>query len=142
MLLFFDIDGVLNRESDWKRPFTLNPGCVEAFCDMVRQLANKEEVQLVSVSTWRRGTSDDIVAEAFARYGLAVSGKTPVSDKGRQAEVEYYLRRHPNNRYLIIDDDLSLYADYGRLNIYTPDYRTGFTKKDIKKAVRQAMRGV
>ena len=29
--IFFDVDGVLNRKSDWKQSFTLNPECIEVF---------------------------------------------------------------------------------------------------------------
>ena len=29
--VFLDVDGVLNTEEDWKRPFTLNFRCVHAF---------------------------------------------------------------------------------------------------------------
>ena len=33
MFIFLDIDGVLNKESDWSKPFSLNSDCIRRFCE-------------------------------------------------------------------------------------------------------------
>ena len=38
---------------------------------------------------------------------------------------------------MIIDDDSSLYYNLTKINLYIPDYHTGFTQQDIKKAIKQ-----
>lgn len=55
MTIFFDVDGVLNCEADWQRPFTINKRCVRAFAHIVEKLQKRELVQLVIISTWRAG---------------------------------------------------------------------------------------
>lgn len=139
MQIFFDIDGVLNKESDWKRPFTINDECVAAFSAFVKKLQDKGQVRLITISTWRQGDAIAKVNTALQQHGLSIYGETPQSDKGRQAEIEYYRRRNPDIGYIIIDDDPSLYDSIEEINLYIPDYRAGFTTKDTNKAVKQAL---
>lgn len=142
--IFFDVDGVLNRESDWKSRFSIRESCVKAFAG-IAHAAEKAygEVRLVIISTWRAGISRDgsnVSAQlkglyaALQKEGLSVYGSTPVSDKGRQAEVEYYIRRNSVQNYLVIDDDPSLFTNPERLNMLVPDYKSGLTDKDVKIA--------
>ena len=37
MFIFLDIDGVLNKESDWSKPFSLNSDCIRRFCEKYRE---------------------------------------------------------------------------------------------------------
>lgn len=53
--IFLDIDGVLNRSSDWKKMYTLNTECIRRFADFVKHL--KREVNIVLTSSWRTGFS-------------------------------------------------------------------------------------
>ena len=146
--VFFDVDGVLNCKDDWKIPFTVNKHCVEAFSELIKKLRKKEEVRLVIISTWRTGisrTGNDSeqflhLKNILSEYGLTIYGSTPVSNKGRQAEVEYYIKRNDVNRYVIIDDDLSLFNNPEALNIYMPDYKYGFLIKDIKPVLNMVKR--
>ena len=36
MFIFLDIDGVLNKESDWSKQFTLSSDCIRRFCEKYR----------------------------------------------------------------------------------------------------------
>ena len=38
MFIFLDIDGVLNKESDWSKPFSLNSDCIRRFCEKIEKL--------------------------------------------------------------------------------------------------------
>lgn len=130
--VFFDVDGVLNKESDWKVKFSLDKSCIKAFADICNYLKKSYvEVKLVIISTWRTGENKNL-ENALAEYGLKISDSTPVSNKGRQAEVEYYIRRNNIEDYLIIDDDLSLFSSPENLKLYVPNYRTGLVSSDIK----------
>ena len=37
MFIFLDIDGVLNKESDWSKPFSLSSDCIRRFCEKYRE---------------------------------------------------------------------------------------------------------
>ena len=38
MFIFLDIDGVLNKESDWSKPFSLNSDCIRRFVKNIEKL--------------------------------------------------------------------------------------------------------
>ena len=148
--LFFDVDGVLNKESDWEHKFYVNEACVGVFAEICLRLKKiYGEVRLVIVSTWRVGISQNgdntiqmqYLEKALKRHGLYIHGQTPVSNKSRQDEISYYIRRNFVNDYMVIDDDESLYNDLRCINIYIPNYKTGLTKKDIRPAVKVARHG-
>ena len=79
----------------------------------------------------------DRLCKVLAEYGLTIFDTTPLSNKGRQAEVEFYIRRNQVDDYIVIDDDRSLYEEPDRLCFYEPDYKTGFTREDVGKALKQ-----
>lgn len=140
--VFFDVDGVLNKESDWKNKFYLDTSCVKVFGELCRKLEKTYgEVRNVLISTWRAGISksgtdaEQIsgLETSLAQVGIKIYAATPITDKGRQAEVEYYIRRNQVSKYIIIDDDLSLFDDPKKLKLFVPDYRIGLVQGDIKK---------
>ena len=69
--------------------------------------------------------------------GAVVHGATPISKKGRQAEIEYYIKRNGIKQYIVLDDDPSLFDDLSRITFYKPDYRNGLTKQDVKRICRE-----
>lgn len=143
--IFFDVDGVLNKESDWRNKFYIDEYCVDVFAKLCGKIKHKKgSVSLVLISTWRAGISksgtdsEQIrgLTDKLRARGLTITGQTPVSNKGRQAEVEYYIRRNPVDEYIIIDDDLSLFEEPDKLAIYAPNYKTGLIDSDIKKILK------
>ena len=48
---FFNVDGLLNRSSDWKKPFTINYGLVNFFCHFLSQ----NNLIPILTSSWRIG---------------------------------------------------------------------------------------
>lgn len=145
LYVFFDVDGVLNKESDWKNKFYTDASCVKVFGELYRKLEKKYgEVRNVIISTWRAGISKsgtdaeqiNGLRTSLAQVGIKIYATTPVTDKGRQAEVEYFIRRNQVSKYIIIDDDLSLFENPKKLKIFVPDYRIGLVQGDIKKIMR------
>ena len=143
--IFFDIDGVLNTEDDWRKSkFSINRMCLNNFIDFINYLTDAygQRPRLIICSTWRRNmnhtgeknsSAKSLVEEIFSQHGLTIDGSTPVSSKTRQAEIEYFIRRNDVKSYIVIGDDPSLFPNPKDINLYIPDYHTGLTKKDIKK---------
>ena len=127
MYYFLDMDGVLNRESDWRKPFTVNPACLDSFRTLLR--CDRNPVIVLS-STWR--TNLDAVTPYFR-----VDDITPntAGRKTRQEEIEFYIRRKGIKDYLIIDDDRTLFSNPENLRIYFTNHKTGLTNTDVKRII-------
>lgn len=108
--------------------YCINKECLNNFLIYLNKIKN---YKVVLISTWRNGDGIKVLEKYFPIYD-----KTPNSNKDRQAEVEYYIKRNNITKYIIIDDDISLYNTPERVNIYIPDYKTGLTKNDIKKLLK------
>ena len=137
MYYFLDVDGVLNKESDWRIPFSINEGCLRNFAEILNY---DKDPHIILSSTWRAGYTNtgvmsargNSLADKLAEYGLSVEDSTPISNKKRQEEIEYYIKRHNIKDYIVLDDDESLFPFGERLNLYLTDYKTGLTEKDVK----------
>ncbi|MCR5735768.1 MAG: hypothetical protein K6G22_14265 [Lachnospiraceae bacterium] len=141
MYIFLDVDGVLNTESDWARKiYSLNPKCVESFCKLLNSI-NKPKVVLSS--TWRNGIARDgttavhvdELIKALEPAGIRYLDKTGVAPDGsRSKEIDHYLRRHPTDSYIILDDDPKLFDQKENTpNLYLTSSKTGLTDTDVKK---------
>ena len=94
MFIFLDIDGVLNKESDWSKPFSLNSDCIRRFCEKNR------EARIILISSWKNGfisshneKNTPQIKELEAqldRYGIRIVGK--VCDN----RYRDYLKEHPS----------------------------------------------
>lgn len=140
LYIFLDIDGVLNRKLDWQRMFTFNNACLNNFDSLLGYLCNKQKytVKIILTSTWRTGfceNNTDIFApliQILNKYNLQIDGTTPVTtDKSRQQEIDYYIRRNDIHNYIILDDDKMLFDDYSDGRLYFTDCNVGLTEKDV-----------
>lgn len=140
LYIFLDIDGVLNRKLDWQRMFTFNNACLNNFDSLLGYLCNKQKytVKIILTSTWRTGfceNNTDIFApliQILNKYNLQIDGTTPVTtDKSRQQEIDYYIRRNDIHNYIILDDDKMLFDDYSDGQLYFTDCNVGLTEKDV-----------
>lgn len=147
--IFLDIDGVLNTESDWRRPFTLNKKCVGAFLGYIQELRKnkKDEVSIILTSSWKTGFNKNgshaahitDLLRAFSEINLRISDKTEdYEGMDRGVSVEMYLKKHgiAADKYIVIDDDKALFPYSPDLNLYLTNAAVGFTEKDkpgIKK---------
>ena len=145
MYIFLDVDGVLNTEADWARKiYSLNSKCVESFCKLLNSL---NDPKVVLSSTWRNGIArdgttavhiDDLI-KALEPAGIKTLDKTGVAPDGsRTKEIEYYLRRHPEDSYIILDDDPSIF-DFGvkTPHLYLTSARTGLADEDVARILKQ-----
>ena len=137
---FFNVDGLLNRSSDWKKPFTINYGLVDFFCFFL----SEHDLIPVLTSSWRlgfnkAGDKDNApyikeIENIFASYGLMIYDKTPfLKGRPRDKEIERFLYFHKGRNYIVIDGDPDEYENTNE-HIYFIDPKSGFTKGDARKA--------
>ncbi len=138
MHIFLDIDGVLNMESEWRVPYHLNNSCISVLNLLIESA--KEDVHIVLSSTWRAGFDkvnghNPQITNLMNRLSPLVKSydKTPQTDKGRQAEIEYYIRRNAVEKYIVLDDDISLFQNPRKIYLYITNSKTGLTERDLKK---------
>ena len=142
MYYFLDIDGVLNKEQDWRRPFTINPACLKCFQEIIR---HDKDPHIILSSTWRVGLTNrgnslekDSTAQMYMeKLGLKIDGVTPTSNKTRQEEIEYYIRRNAVSNYLILDDDATLFPRPSEVNLYLTNYKTGLMPTDVRNILKK-----
>ena len=145
MYIFLDVDGVLNRESDWaKKMYSLNSECVSAFCALLSKLPDPK---IVLSSTWRNGIARDGTTAvhiegllgALAPAGIKELDRTAFSPDGsRSKEIDYYLRRHPDDDYIILDDDPTLFEEGKRTqNLFLTNAKFGITGKDVDAILKK-----
>ena len=139
---FFNVDGLLNKSSDWSKPFTINYELVDFFC---RFLSQNNLIPIIS-SSWRMGFNrpgDETNApyikeleEIFAGYGLKIYAKTPfLKGRPRDKEIERFLYFHKPLNYIVIDGNPDEYVKTGE-HVYFIDPELGFTPTDAKKATK------
>lgn len=149
--VFLDVDGVLNKESDWKMQYTIDDSCVKVLAlirDKMLQYYN--QVIFVLTSTWRMGLTNkgerldsphgSILLDTLKREGIVITGSTPVLNNNRQAEIKSYINRNNVKDAIVIDDDPRLFTDMTSLNVYVPNYKTGLTTSDIKQIEKMIRR--
>ncbi len=144
MYVFLDVDGVLNTEADWARKvYSLDSKCVDSFCKLLNSL---NEPKVVLSSTWRNGIARDgsiavhieDLIKALGPAGIESLDKTGVAPDGsRTKEIDHYLRRHPNDSYIILDDDPELFEQReNTLHLYLTSAKTGLTDTDVKRILK------
>ncbi|MDY5576653.1 MAG: HAD domain-containing protein [Lachnospiraceae bacterium] len=142
MYIFLDMDGVLNKESDWHKKFYINPDCLCNFEELIKKLIRNNDIQIILTSTWRQGVSglDDSILlplnSMLNKYNLRINDCTVKSNKTRQEEIEYYIRRHNVDKYIILDDDEKLFPDKNNVNLYLINYKTGFCSRDVSNIIK------
>lgn len=142
MYIFLDVDGVLNTSSQWRiKNYALNDKCLTNFYALLEVI---DDPKIVLSSTWRNGIARDgskaahvnDLINALSQAGIYDMDKTATSPDGsRSKEIDYYLRRHPGDKYIILDDDATLF-DENTKNLYLINPETGLTQKDVEKIRR------
>ncbi len=144
MYIFLDVDGVLNTEADWaSRVYSLNSRCVASFCKLLNRL---NDPRIVLSSTWRNGIArdgstavhiDDLI-EALAPAGIGSLDKTGIAPDGsRTKEIDHYLKRHPEDDYVILDDDPDLFEQKDKTpHLYITSAKIGLTDADVTRILK------
>ncbi|MBR3307815.1 MAG: hypothetical protein IKI75_11280 [Lachnospiraceae bacterium] len=145
MYVFLDVDGVLNTTADWARKvYSLDPECVKVFCRLLEGLADPK---IVLSSTWRNGIARDgstavhidELIQALRPAGITSIDRTGISPDGsRSREIGHYLKRHPADGYIILDDDEGLFEQKSMTpHLYLTSAVTGLTDSDVKLILKQ-----
>ena len=143
--VFLDIDGVLNNQEQWGNPYSLNEKCIKAFCDFINGYRGQTEIILIS--SWRNGFDTKTrtnsipqlknLDEKLAKYGVRVFDAVPSNpEKTRFQLIDYYLRRHAYDSYVIVDDDPGEYPEGLPERLCLINEKTGFTAADGKKCLK------
>ena len=134
MVIFLDIDGVLNQLQSWY----IDEKCVE----FLGILCSKLNATVVLTSSWRPGFCRDFnkcspqIQELLSlcqEHNIQVEGRTRNLDD-RSDEVKDYCNRHDIADYVILDDDPSLFSDTEHL--YLVNHKTGLIRKDVRRILR------
>lgn len=136
MIVFLDIDGVLNRVGRGKGGDIVS-SCVKVLAEIVKSL----KADIVLTTSWRTGFSRSVdkcepvirnLVYELDKYGVTIRSRTPKGST-RTDEINAYLNYTGEKRYIILDDDASLFTDKSHLYLVNPS--TGLTDKDIKKVI-------
>jgi hypothetical protein len=140
--VFLDIDGVLNSSRSWNTKYYIDEECVKN----LREIVKDNDIRIILTSTWRAGF-DKInkkhtinvqnLLNILHKYNMDIYDVTEQHISGdRSKEIERYIIKNNVNKYIILDDDVSIFSNKD-LNIYLVDYRTGLTLKDIDNIRRK-----
>ena len=143
MHVFLDIDGVLNRSSDWKKGYTVRPECLARLQGLLKALSSASPVTLVFTSTWGRMLEDGWKSAGLGMLeavpGLTIGGYVYQPPGRTRAEaVRHYIRKNGVGRHVIIDDDKTLFPDTEDLAIVFTDVSKGLTDRDCAKILALA----
>ncbi len=154
MLVFLDIDGVLNTTNARFTKYEVRDENVRALGMLVDRLSKNGYVaKIILSSTWRLGYEKEPercspqvqkLASKLAQVGLAIYDKTPVyKDQFRNKEIQRYIREYELKdvefTYLILDDDSSIFDGkvLKEMNFYKVSERSGLTTKDVETIVKR-----
>lgn len=137
--ILLDFDGVVTSKSytwkcyqvgaraniyglDW-----FDPDCINA----LQYIVEKTGAKIVVSSSWR-----DLRTEQLRRLWEFIpmpgelAGTTPVWILTKKGAIEHWIKQHPDDRYVILDD-----ADLGFENQIRTDPHTGLVVEDAEKAI-------
>lgn len=133
MIVLLDIDGVLNRQSEWKIPYMLDQDCL----DNLKAAVHGINPYIVLISSWRKGfvsagnteNTPQIkkLEKELSKRGLHIDEKAP----DRINDRDYLIKRYGEN-VLVLDDDPAEYKEKHN-GLYLVDCKTGLTDADVKK---------
>jgi hypothetical protein len=138
MILFLDIDGVLNNLKSLRRGEDLDIQNIIRFKILVKRI----KPQIVLSSTWRLFQDHkDRLRDCFIKNDIPLwIGQTQdLTGKERWEEIESWCLEKSVDKCIVIDDDGSAFspnATIPTLKVKT-DFRTGLTLHDVRKLLGQ-----
>ena len=153
VLIFLDVDGVLNTTNSRFTKYEVKDSNVEALDMLVDMLITKGYiVKVVLSSTWRLGYDKDYeqcspqvqnLITKLGSVGITIYDKTPIyKEHTRDVEINHYIRRYElKNKdftYIILDDDTSVFNEttLKNMNFYKVNERTGLIISDVAKITK------
>ena len=139
LVVFFDIDGVLNHYGG----DNLDSNNISLF----NELWAKTKAHFIMTSTWRIDFHN--ACKAIEEYGgiFPIIGATPMHlyddselDKSREAEINHWIQDNVIDKnefnYVIIDDVEFLESVEHLEHFVHCNYKTGFTEENLNKTIK------
>lgn len=156
ILVFLDIDGVLNTSNSFNTKYEIFEENIEALKQLVDRLSKSGyTAKIILTSTWRLGYDADFekcspqiqrLILKLEKANLRISGSTPVyKEKTRDVEILRYIRGYElaNGEFthVILDDDVSIFDGEALkgLHFYKINQYTGLTTKDVEKIIKMVV---
>ena len=153
VLIFLDIDGVLNTSNSFNTKYEIFDTNVVAFGKLCAGLVKMGHTpKVILTSTWRLGfdSEHEKCSEQIKRLiakldvvGISIVGKTPVyKEKTRDMEIMRFIREYQLKEadftYIILDDDISIFDKnvLNEMNFYKVNQNTGLTVKDVERILK------
>lgn len=134
--IFLDIDGVLNTKASWRIPYSMNPQLIKRLGEIIKETGAK----IILTSSWKTGFEKDMenctpqikaLRLKMQDFGYDIYDKCPeLKNRTRDKEIERYLYFNPAEKYIILDDDASLFDSKEQL--YLIHCETGITDSDVR----------
>lgn len=135
-IIFLDVDGVLNSESD---SFDWNVQTDYHF-ELLKSLVDKTQAKIVLSSSWRKSQSNlKIIKSRLQEFDLEVYDITPCinsPDVRRGDEIRQWIDTQDISitSFVILDDNSDM-CEYTNTNLVQTDVKVGFQKQDYEKAL-------
>ena len=143
--IFLDIDGVLNCTNTTERCCGFL-GIDKSLLSNLKNIVAQTCAQIILTSTWKYyisslnteiGKMGTYLIQTFKHAGLQISGYTEDIGRNRGQGIIDFLKQHPAESYVIIDDQL--FKDYEKLNLLShvvlTNTKDGLTQELAAKAV-------
>ena len=134
-VIFLDIDGVLNDAFTIQSLLDDMP--TKDHLDCLKAIVDTTGAEIVLSSTWRLFPSArNDVRNSLDKVGLKFIDKTKELMKGRGAEIQEWLDRHPEvDKFVILDDDDSDIKPFFPKNIVKTTMYHGLLPEHVEKAI-------
>lgn len=142
--IFLDVDGVLNKSSQWSRMYSLNEQCIRRFSLYAKSLS--KPILIVLSSSWKRGYDPaghhsfyiKKLLDLLSSEGFSVIGKTNNDlHFDRAKEINDFITEHKliGSECIVIDDDISLFQSSLLRNckLILTDETKGFVMPPIRQ---------
>lgn len=154
-VIFLDIDGVMNSNEsivhyhemflrqNTPRPWNTDAIFPISYMKRLKSLVDMFNAKIVISSTWRIFYPDGWkwyrLIENLREFGLEVEGTTIrnwTRYKQRGDEIRHWLSEHLDvTNFVILDDDSDM-CEFTETNLAKCDFRYGFTKDVLNKAIK------
>lgn len=154
ILLFLDVDGVLNTSDSFHTKYELHDESIKILAELMGKLTRKRgKPKVILTSTWRLGYDPDFkkcspqiqkLILRLGEYGIPIYDRTPIY-KGitRDMEILRYIRgyalKEEDFAFVTLDDDGSVYGKDAmrEIHYYGVNHKTGLIGADIRKIMRR-----
>lgn len=158
ILIFLDVDGVLNTTNSRVSLYEIKEANVNAFKNLVEKLEKKGYIaKIILSSTWRIGYEKELdrclpqikrLIMELEQAGLSIYDKTPFyNQQTRDVEIQRYILGYRLKKedfaYIILDDDISVFDKEAlkKMCFYRVNEKFGLTMTDVAKIMKLVTRG-